>query len=275
MTDTDIQTSFVDPQISAMMRVADRLAPLKNALGLGDFTTAEIQLFAMVATNTGLDPFTKQIYAVKRDGKVVHQTGIDGYRSVAESKGGGQYAGSDEATYEDCTCGEEPKGHPAVARVVVRRILPGGHVVEQTGVARWHELYPGAGKDGFMWRKMPFNQLSKCAEANGLRKAFPRVLNGIYIEEEMEQAGPASNPALVDASTRETARERIAARRAVVEGTVVIDAVQGADAEAPTDLCLTASPYNDGAACGLPAGHADKLHKSLDQDGAILGSWPA
>lgn len=285
MTETDVQTSFVDPQVSAMMRVAERLTPLKNALGLDGFTPAEIQLFAMVATNTGLDPFTRQIYAVKRDGKVVHQTGIDGYRSVAESKGGGQYAGSEEATYEECTCTEEPKGHPSVARVIVRRLLPSGHMVEQVGIARWHELVP-APKEAFMWRKMPFNQLAKCAEANGLRKAFPRVLNGIYIEEEMEQAGPGQNPTLVDASTRETARERIAARRAAIEAPLVIDAEATdvpAEAERPAQaapeprgaLCKVPSPYSDGTVCGLAKDHVEKLHKSVDLDGVLTGSWPA
>jgi phage recombination protein Bet len=222
-TDTALvgRTSAVDPEIAASMQIYDRLEPLKNALGIQDLSVPEMQLFAMVAHRTGLDPFTRQIYAIKRGGKVTHQTGIDGYRSVAERTQG--YAGSDEPTYETpCPCGQKPDGHPAVARVTVHRLLPGGHVVDQVGVARWHELVPTSGQDS-MWLKMPFNQLSKCAEANALRKAFPRVLEGVYVTEEMEQAGPAQNGPLAEAAGRPTAADRLAARRHAIEQQAAAD----------------------------------------------------
>lgn len=244
-TERGLVASAADPEITAAIQIYDRLDPLRNALGLADLTAPEMQLFAMVAHRTGLDPFTKQIYAIKRDGKVSHQTGIDGYRSVAERTG--QYLGSDEATYEECPCEEKPKGHPAVARVVVHRAHPSGHVVDQVGVARWHELKPPAGNSGrgdSMWVKMPFNQLSKCAEANGLRKAFPRVLGDVYIAEEMEQAGPPQDPGLAAAAAQPTASERLAARRAAIEqpaATVIEPAPEqpadwtGAPAEEPVE----------------------------------------
>lgn len=244
-TDVAIRTSAVDPEIAASMQIYDRLEPLKNALGIQDLNQGEMQLFAMVAHRTGLDPFTRQIYAIKRDGRVTHQTGIDGYRSVAERTT--QYAGSEEPTYEPCPCGEKPADHPALARVVVHRIMPGGHVIDQVGVARWHELKPAPGQSGkgdAMWQKMPFNQLSKCAEANALRKAFPRVLEGVYVTEEMEQAGPAQNGELAAAAARPTAADRLAERRqaveaqqaepVVIEGTAtVLDDLPGQDADDP------------------------------------------
>lgn len=211
---TGLIPSSVDPEVTAAIQIYDRLEPLKNALGIGDLSVPEMQLFAMVAHRTGLDPFTRQIYAIKRAGKVTHQTGIDGYRSAAERTG--QYLGSDEPTYEECNCGGKPVGHPAVARVVVNRAHPSGHVVRQVGVARWHELVPPSGQDS-MWVKMPFNQLAKCAEAAGLRKAFPRVFGGVFISEEMEQAGQAESPPLVDAAAKPTASERLSARRAAIE----------------------------------------------------------
>jgi phage recombination protein Bet len=235
-TDTALmRTSAVDPEVAAAIAMYERMQPLQNALGIGDLNVGEMQLFAMVAHRTGLDPFTRQIYAIKRAGKVTHQTGIDGYRSVAERTR--EYAGSDEAAYEPCTCGKPPAEHPAVARVTVHRILAGGHVVGQVGVARWHELYPGDGPVGAMWQKMPFNQLAKCAEANALRKAFPRVLEGVYVTEEMEQAGPAQNGELAAAAAKPTAGERIAARRQAVEATVIVvepmGDLAGAFADAP------------------------------------------
>src|ERR1039458_1522709 len=125
-TDTRMTTSAVDPEVSGSMAVYDRLKPLKDALNL-DLNEGEMQLFAMVCYRTGLDPFTRQIYAVRRKGKVVHQTGIDGYRSSAERTR--EYAGSDEATFEPCDCKQKPEGHPSVARVVVHRRFPDGYTI--------------------------------------------------------------------------------------------------------------------------------------------------
>lgn len=219
--ETALQTSFVDPEVSAAIQIYDRLQPLQDALGLTKLTVPEMQLFAMVAHHTGLDPFTKQIYAIKRGGKVIHQTGIDGYRSTAERTK--EYRGSDAPELEACDCGaaDSPPVHPRIARVTVYRAFPDG-IRAQVGEARWHELKPKHTKGDYgyaddMWWQMPENQLAKCAEANGLRKAFPRVLGGVYIAEEMEQAGPGDNAPLVDAAAKPTAAERIAARRQSIE----------------------------------------------------------
>jgi phage recombination protein Bet len=182
----------------------------------------------MVCTHTGLDPFLKQVYAIKRGGKVTHQTGIDGYRSTAENTH--EYAGSDEATFEECGCGDadSPANHPSVARVVVHRMLPNGHVVDQTGVARFHELKPAHFKKDnaqeftdAMWWRMPYNQLSKCAEANGLRKAFPRILGGVYITDEMQQE--VIDSTAVEVTTKTSAKDRLAAKRAAAESTATVE----------------------------------------------------
>jgi len=252
-----LTTSYADPEVAAAMQLYDRLQPLKDALGVADLTVPELQLFAMVAHRTGLDPFAKQIYAIKRDGKVTHQTGIDGYRAVAERTGG--YLGSDEPSFEECPCGEQPP-HPAVARVVVHRLHPSGHVVDQVGVARWHELKPNPGQSGkgdAMWKRMPFNQLAKCAEAAALRKAFPRVLGGVYITEELEQAGPAQNGALVEAASQPTARDRLRARRAALEGQVIDAGTAESAASAPgTDPAAATTAEDDSeATTGDPAAH--------------------
>jgi len=257
-----------------------RLATVRGVLA-PDLNDQELGLFAMVAARSGLDPFAKQIYAVKRSGRVTFQTGIDGYRSTAERTG--EYDGSDEPEFGPTI--DQPFQHPEFARVVVYRWRHGRRV-GQPATAYWAEFYPGQGQDA-MWRKMPRNQLAKCAEALAMRKAFPFVLADIYTPEEMEQAGPADNAAMVAAAKLPTAAERIAARRAAVEApaapaetaqepTATADEVEGHAVEVPAaapGLCGSASPI-DGARCGINADMTHKVHKQI-VDGQPVQTWPA
>ena len=191
----------------------DRITALRQTLA-PTLTDTELELFALVAQRKGLDPFSGQIMAVKRNSKggprVTYQTGIDGYRSLAARTD--QYLGSDDAEYgEDCPCGKAPAGHPLWARVVVRRWHPpSGQVIPQPGRADWHEFVPS---DDFMWREKPRLMLAKCAEAQALRKAFPWVLGDLYIPEEMARADetPSTPPTV-------TARAAVAAKAAELRG---------------------------------------------------------
>ncbi len=136
----------------------------------------ELYLFGLVCQRTGLDPFFKQIYAIKRGGKMTMQTGIDGYRLLADRTGA--YAGSDEPLYDT-----EEAVHPTWAKVTVWKIVQGQRVAF-SAKARWDEY--NAGND--MWKKMGYLMLGKCAESLALRKAFPAELSGVYTTEEMHQA---------------------------------------------------------------------------------------
>lgn len=148
----------------------------------------ELALFLHACKRTGLDPFMKQIHAIKRwsaaDQREIMaiQTGIDGYRLIAERTG--KYAGSDEPVFE-----ENGSGHPVKATVTVWKLVEGARC-PFTASARWEE-YVQKKKDGAVtsfWSKMPYGQLGKCAEALALRKAFPAELSGVYTHEEMQQA---------------------------------------------------------------------------------------
>ena len=153
---------------------------IKSTVALGA-TDNELKLFLYTAKRTGLDPLTKQIHFVKRQGRVAIQTGIDGYRAIAERSK--TLAGIDDAVYEV----ESETGKPKKASVTVYRLVDGQRV-GFTASARWSEYAP-QGNQAFMWNKMPFLMLGKCAEALALRKAFPNDLTGIYTDEEMHQAG--------------------------------------------------------------------------------------
>jgi phage recombination protein Bet len=158
-------------------------------------TNDELQFFLHQCKRTGLDPLARQIHAVRRKGKMVIQTGIDGYRLVADRTG--TYAGSDAAEFtgSGTLAGREGKEHPLIARVRVWKLV-GGVRCGFTAEARWDEYYPGEGDEGFFWRKMPYGQLAKCAEALALRKAFPLELSGVYTEAEMDQASESEQSAL-------------------------------------------------------------------------------
>lgn len=165
------------------------MKPDKNGTPRAD---SDLLLFLYVAKRTGLDPLTRQIYAVfrwdSRQGKEVMsiQSGIDGMRLVAQRTG--QYAGQDDAKMlpED-----ESTTFPTKATVTVYKNINNERVAF-TASARWSEYAPtnAKGEVEFMWRKMPYTMLAKCAEALALRKGFPNELSGIYAEEEMRQALP-------------------------------------------------------------------------------------
>lgn len=157
----------------------EQIELIKSTVAKGA-TDDELKLFLYTAKRTGLDPLTKQIHFVKRGGQMSIQTGIDGYRTIAERTQ--SLAGIDDAKYD---IGEE-SNKPLKATVTVYRFV-NDEKVAFTASARWSEYAP-QGNQAFMWNKMPFLMLGKCAESLALRKAFPNDLTGLYTDEEMHQA---------------------------------------------------------------------------------------
>jgi len=145
-------------------------------------TNDELRLFAYACQRTGLDPFSKQIYAIKRGGKMTIQAGIDGLRAIAERTG--QLDGShtewcgEEGDWRDVWLGSKP---PAAAKTTIWRK---GSQHPFVGVARFADYNAGQG----LWSKMPAAMIAKCSEALALRKAFPADMSGVYTTDEMDQA---------------------------------------------------------------------------------------
>ncbi len=209
------QTGFTQKQIAALRQ-----------LGVEKVNESDLAVFFHQCVRTGLDPFARQVYLVGRwDGrsqatKYTIQTGIDGYRLIAERTG--VYAGSDESWVEG------PNGLPTSATVSVYKVI-GGVRCAFSATAHWSE-YCQTTKDGRpmgLWAKMPHRMLAKCAEALALRKAFPQDLAGVYTSEEMSQA---------DSETRVTAPNAIESR--VVEAEVITSDAETAEPVRLTDEAL-------------------------------------
>jgi phage recombination protein Bet len=176
--------------LKAMMPLFDakKLELLKTTICKGA-TDDEIELFLHAYQRTGLDPFMRQIYAVKRWDKVTNkmvmtiQTGIDGYRLIAERTG--KYSPGREPFF---VYGNDGQIISATA-----------YIKKQTTDNTWHEVAATAffseycqkdknGQPTRFWQQMGHTMIAKCAEALALRKAFPGDLSGIYTSEEMQQA---------------------------------------------------------------------------------------
>lgn len=242
-------TRYTEPAaLVSMEQLRAQINTIKATIAPKGTTDMELELFLNVCVRTGLDPLLRQIYPLKMEGeqgKLTIHVGIDGARLVAHRSR--MYAGQTAPEW----CGPDGIWHdvwlsdapPAAARVGIRRW---GCEEPIWGVATYRE-FVRRNRDGQvnkMWQSMPANQLAKCAEMQGIRKAFPNEFSSIAIdieaseERQIRQAG---------ARVEETRRQRALAahvQRGETQGSyagATIDRSAGDAPDAP-DLQMRPTP---------------------------------
>jgi len=163
---------------------SEKIDLIKN-LYCKDANDEELKLFLMICQKVKLDPCARQIFAVfRKDYKtnkhsMTIQTGIDGYRLIADRTG--KYAPGRDTEY-----GYDKNGNILWAKAYVKKMTLDGTWHEISATAFWNEYVVMYGnKMSTFWATKGHIMLSKCAEALALRKTFPAELSGLYTKEEM------------------------------------------------------------------------------------------
>jgi phage recombination protein Bet len=170
-----------ESHVPAVEFTEEKKALLKKTLCKSLTSENELELFLHTCTRLGLDPFMKQIYAVKRGDTMTIQTGIDGYRLIAERSGKYMPGREPTFTYKD--------NQLFSATSYVKKLGPDHQWHEIACTAIYSEYAPVyQGKVSGMWKDKGHLMLAKCAESAALRRAFPAEMSGVYTDEEMDQA---------------------------------------------------------------------------------------
>lgn len=156
-----------------------------------------------------LDPMQKPVHIVPMYDKAsggmrdVIMPGVNSYRVNAMRSG--DYVGITEPEFGpmvDGACvGMAGFQFPEWCKVTVKRMLR-GQIAEFTAIEYWMENYATTKKTEItpnaMWKKRPRGQISKCAEAQALRKAFPEIASAPTYEEMEGKFDSAPSPVTKD-----------------------------------------------------------------------------
>lgn len=155
----------------------EMLLALRNTVAPG-LTDPEFRLFAEMCRATGLNPATKEIWAIKAGGRLQLMTGINGFLRIANS----------HPQFDGMEVSFEWDGKQLVSCTV--KVHRKDRKFPSVATAYWSEY----AKQTPIWRTMPTVMLSKCAKSLAIREAFIQELGGLYTAEEMPSSFAAPTP---------------------------------------------------------------------------------
>jgi phage recombination protein Bet len=181
------QKKFTDDQVAVM-----------RSMGwpVDDMTVAEVLHFQYFCAARNLDPFLREVMPLKTKDGIVPIIRIAGMRKIAEDTGA--YEGlTKHFEFQDGN-GDWHEGWPSATEKPVacrigvykrgwREPVEGSCRTDEAEVYERVELPNGTVEWVLTerWRERLFTMLKTTAEADGLRRAFPEHLSGIYTHEEM------------------------------------------------------------------------------------------
>ncbi|MBM9401597.1 phage recombination protein Bet [Gluconacetobacter azotocaptans] len=218
-------------QQMAAVTKAELLNVLKSSLYPGA-SDASVQLVMGYCRAAGLDVMKKPVHIVpiwsKAAGGMVDtiMPGIALYRTEASRTG--DYVGKTEPEFGPDmtrTLGGVSVTFPSWCKMTVHRMVH-GDARSYTAKEFWLENYATAKRDtdapNAMWKKRPYGQLAKCAEAQALRMAFPEQTGGTNTNDEME--GKTFDGPVIDVTPDRTPTPRVTHERRPVDYVALFDA---------------------------------------------------
>lgn len=163
---------------------------LRNSLYPGA-QDGSIKLVINWCRASGKDPMRKPVHIVPMNVKKAGTRDEYEWRDVimpgvndnrVDAARTGEHMGNDDAVFgPDITkdLGGTTITFPEWCEFTVYRMVAGEKCRFTSGKVRWLETYATASRNtaapNAMWKKRPYGQLEKCAEAQALRRAFPEV----------------------------------------------------------------------------------------------------
>lgn len=195
------EIAVVNEPIHALAMKDDELLPTLQASVWPGAKLDSVKMALAWCRASHKDPFKRPVHIVpmkvKKPGTKEYEwrdiimPGINDYRTDAARTGA--FAGLSKAEFGptklmDVGDGQQME-YPEWCEIVAYRIVQGMKCEFPSGRVRFVETYATQGWDSLqpnaMWRKRPFGQLEKCAEAMALRRGFPEI-GGEPTKEEME-----------------------------------------------------------------------------------------